>query len=113
MLRLLSMALAISAASVLAEKTQLPPTFELFALDTHNHSQIGCVTSSGNFTTNTLACFPFRAFPTSAIESEIVVFGTPCSADDAFACPSTGDDGIGLFTVSISLEEFVNFSNNY
>jgi hypothetical protein len=89
-----------SFLSFATANTQLPSTFELLALYANNRSLVGCVLSSGNFTTNLQACYPFRAFPVSADLSNVYENGSPCSVDRALVCPTI--DGVAdNFTVSV------------
>jgi hypothetical protein len=107
MLSVLAAVLALGACSVVATNytnDPLPPTLELIALHAGSLSPAGCILSSGNFTTDTMACFPFRAFPLPSRPglSELTVAGAPCGTDRTLNCPS--DDSVtGIFTVSFVL----------
>jgi hypothetical protein len=103
--------LTLGACSVTATNytnDPLPPTLELIALHAYTLAPAGCILSSGNFTTDTLACFPFRAFPLPEPElSELTVAGTPCGTNHTLSCPS--DDGVtGIFTVGLVLTFFLS-----
>ncbi|KZP07502.1 hypothetical protein FIBSPDRAFT_902029 [Athelia psychrophila] len=54
------LALASSVSAIPVGSTSLPGTQELFVYE--GGTQIGCVNGYGNFTTDLLWCFPFRAF---------------------------------------------------
>ncbi len=106
MLSLLVLVFTLGACSVTATNytnDPLPPTLELIALHAQSLEPAGCILSTGNFTIDTLACFPFRAFPLPEPGlSELTVAGTPCGTDHTLSCPS--DNSVtGIFTVSFIL----------
>lgn len=104
MLSLVTLILSLSASAVTATNytnDPLLPTLEFIALHANTLAPAGCILSSGNFTTDSLACFPFRAFhiPSKPGLSELTVAGTPSGTSRTLSCPSDGSVA-GIFTVS-------------
>lgn len=92
------LALASSVSAIPVGSTSLPGTQELFVYE--SGIQIGCINGYGNFTTDLIWCFPFRAF-TSTDGFAYLSGYAECTTVDELVCYETTAAVDSQFYVSV------------